>query len=207
MNDPYEKVFEDLDAKLHAHFLVGVDLKKGYNLVCGLAGRPLRFSDDELAIDGVKTASASGSREIKRNEFYGKPLAACVRDILQRRASAGMVKEATLEEIIAALEQGNYDLKRHGSSRDAMCRGVAISLAKNNKTFHKLPHGDFGLAEWYNRDSLRREKKGPAKTTGESDDLDFEESMDADGSDFSGDEANSEQQEADETVSDEPFTV
>lgn len=163
MADHYDLVIADLDSKLLEQEKVVAQTKSSINLILSLAGRTPRYSQEEL--DTGTASGPRGTREITRNEFYGKPLAACVREILERRAANGSVREATLEEIFAALEQGNYDLKKHGTDRDGMRRGVAISLAKNTKAFHKLPNGDFGLVEWYS--SIRKERKGPKDSGGD----------------------------------------
>jgi hypothetical protein len=162
--DHYDAIISDAEGKLEKQELAVIETKKFINQVLEFAGRTPRYEIGDLV-----TSSSGGTRaprEITRNEFYGKQLATCVRDYLGRREAAGMVREATLDEIIGALEQGNYDLKKHGGSRDAQRRGVAITLAKNTKTFHKLPNGDFGLEDWYNKSALRKERR-PGKSNGD----------------------------------------
>jgi hypothetical protein len=48
-----------------------------------------------------------------------------------------------------ALERGGFDFKATGWKTSDRLRMVALSLAKNNKYFHKLPNNTFGLWEWY----------------------------------------------------------
>jgi hypothetical protein len=192
MSDHYDKIIEDADAKLAVKEAELIDIRKFINQVCEFAGRPLRYSGEELVAAGAGSVDRP-PKEIARNEFYGRPLASCVRDYLERRMRGGGIREATLDEIFAALELGNYDLKKHGDSRDAMRRGVAISLAKNAKAFHKLPNGDWGLTDWYNRDALRKERKvGKGGTDDGTDTTEVTDDVDPDPLDSSEDDSSNE---------------
>jgi len=81
----------------------------------------------------------------KRSRFYGKRLATAVREYLDGRAG----EPATTEEILSALEAGDFDFDGLGWKRDTRLRSLAMSLAKNTATFHRLPSGAFGLLDWY----------------------------------------------------------
>jgi hypothetical protein len=43
----------------------------------------------------------------------------------------------------------------HWRKENERLRPLAISLAKNNKVFHKLPNNTFGLVSWY--ENIKRE--------------------------------------------------
>jgi hypothetical protein len=53
------------------------------------------------------------------------------------------------EEILDALETGEFDFDALKWREDTRGRSVAMSLAKNTQTFHRLPSGTFGLQSWY----------------------------------------------------------
>ena len=109
--------------------------KRMVNSLCGLIGRTPVYANTE-----PERGIAVG---IRHDEFYGKPLASAVRSILEKRNAAGL-SAATLYEIFDAMKQGGFrfNAKNDGTAR----RSLAISLAKNTVTFHKLPNGTIGLA-------------------------------------------------------------
>jgi hypothetical protein len=198
MIDHYDAIIRDAEEKLAAQESAVTDTKKFINQVLEFAGRPLRYDSTDFASSGVGV-QGKRSLEITRNHFYGKQLATCVRDYLERRMASGVVREATLDEIIGALEQGNYDLKKHGNNRETQRRGVAITLAKNTKAFHKLPNGDFGLEEWYNRNALRKDRKpGKNSEEPETDDVDDFDLISGDEEPESGDLSHPSQSQTDE---------
>jgi hypothetical protein len=106
-------------------------------------------------------SSASVLRGIRRNAFYGRPLSACIREYLEMRVNLP-VKEATLDEIFAALKEGGYDVKASGPTEEDQKRGVSIALGKNSQTFHRLASGDFGLVGWYPNIKEKKAKNGDA---------------------------------------------
>ena len=95
---------------------------------------------------------------IRRNAFFGRPLATCVREYLEMKKDKP-VKEASLLEIVEALKAGGFDLDKISEKADDAKRGVAITLAKNPQ-FYRLPNDDWGLLAWY--PNVRRSKE--AKT-------------------------------------------
>ena|SRR5229473_5403412 len=82
--------------------------------------------------------------KVRRDEYYRQPFATAAQMYLQRRKEA-----ATAEEVLKGLEQGGFDFDRLGWKENDRLRFLAISLAKNNKVFHKLPNGTFGLLSQY----------------------------------------------------------
>jgi hypothetical protein len=89
--------------------------------------------------------------KVRRDEYYGKPFATAAQLYLQRRKQACMP-----DEILKGLEDGGFDFRALGWKDGDRLRSLAISLAKNNKVFHKLPNGTFGLVDWY--ESIKREE-------------------------------------------------
>lgn len=161
MSDHIKKTIDDALAELRKQEAAVIATKSLINRLCEFAKMEPMFAETEL-----KASTESGVRtSIKRNAFYGQPLATCVREFLtmRRNASGGSGGEATLDEIMAALREGSYDFSSISKDEDGQKRGVAISLAKNTTTFHRLPNGDFGLFSWYPNVKAKKEK--PANDT------------------------------------------
>jgi hypothetical protein len=129
------------------------DRKRMVNSLCDLIGRARVYADTE--------PRPGASIGIRGDEFYGKPLASAVRSILEKRAAAGLWA-AELDEIFDAMKLGGFrfDAKNDVTAR----RSLAISLAKNSVTFHRLPNGTIGLTEWYPEVKVKNGKKDDAKT-------------------------------------------
>ncbi len=142
MSDHIRKTIDDALAELKTHEEAVLSTKKLVNQLCLFGKMPILFPN----LDESQSSPTTG---VTRNAFYGQPLSKCVREYLEWRRASGLTKEATLDEIMVALKQGNYDLATITKDEDGQKRGVAISLAKNTSTFHKLPNGDFGLLAWY----------------------------------------------------------
>ncbi len=92
----------------------------------------------------------SGQMQIRMNgatrpdQYYGKPFATATQEYLERRKQA-----CSADEIMKGLEQGGFDFKALGWKDHDRLRSLAISLAKNNQKFHKLPNNTFWLLSWY----------------------------------------------------------
>ncbi len=121
--------------------------KKLINDLCRLAGEDAPYPDAEQ--DAESTGNIGN---LRRDEFYGKPLAGAIRDYLRMRRNAG-IGPATVSEIHATLTQGGFIFETKNAENAK--RALYISLGKNATVFHKLPGGDgdsaavFGLKEWY----------------------------------------------------------
>lgn len=134
--------------------------KKLVNQLCELEEQPLIYSITELA--DSQTASNAAFRP---DQFYGRPLATAVREILERRFAAHLGAIA-LNELFETLKKGGYAFD---NSNDQIAkRNTAITLAKN-PAFAKVPHnGHIGLAEWY--PNAKKPKKDKHDSEPEGDD-------------------------------------
>ncbi|MBC7835985.1 MAG: hypothetical protein H7Y88_12930 [Phycisphaerales bacterium] len=123
------------------------ETKRLINKLSAMDSAPLPHPNAELDTDEGGTLGA-----LRRDQFYGVPLATAIRDYLKMRRSSG-AGPATVNDIYGALLQGGFkfDTKNEANAK----RGLYISLAKNAAVFHKLPGGSsdaaavFGLTEWY----------------------------------------------------------
>jgi hypothetical protein len=106
-----------------------------------------RMGQDPMFPEGAEADGVGG----RADQYYGKPLATAARDYLALRNEARSV-----EQILKGLEQGGFDFRALEWKDDDRLRSLAISLAKNTQTFHKLPNGTIGLVSWYDAKTLKR---------------------------------------------------
>jgi hypothetical protein len=115
------------------------ETKKMINSLLRRMGEDPQFPEAEVG--QMQMRLNGGSRP---DQYYGKPFATAAQEYLERRKQA-----CSAEEILKALEQGGFDFRALGWKDAIRMRNVAISLAKNNQKFHKLPNNTFGLLAWY----------------------------------------------------------
>lgn len=139
MSDAMLKAIEEIEGVLREKEREINEMKKTVNSLCRHAGMEPRYADAEMQ-------SSNNFGAIRPDQFYGKPLATAVREILERRKMANLGACST-REIYDVLKGGGYAFE--AKDENNAIRILAISLAKNTLLFHKLPHGHFGLASWY----------------------------------------------------------
>jgi hypothetical protein len=143
MSDSIRKTIDELEERRKTQLSEVARTERTINDLLGHIGESPRYVD---SIDRQSNpASDSINVKITRGQFYGKPLATAVREYLQERKPV----PAKTEEILEALNAGEFDFVALGWKKDTRVRALAMSLAKNTATFHRLPSGTFGLKEWY----------------------------------------------------------
>jgi hypothetical protein len=115
------------------------ETKKMINSLLRRMGEDPQFPEVEVGQMQIRLNGAS-----RPDQYYGKPFATAAQEFLERRKQA-----CSADEILKALEQGGFDFRSLGWKDNIRMRNVAISLAKNNQKFHKLPNNTFGLLVWY----------------------------------------------------------
>src|SRR5882724_708137 len=113
------------------------ETKKMINSLLKRMGEEPEFTDVESGQLPLRGA-------LRPDQYYGKPFATAAQEYLERRKQA-----CSADEIMKGLEQGGFDFKAAGWRHDDRLRSIAISLAKNNTKFHKLPNNTFGMLAWY----------------------------------------------------------
>src|SRR5258706_9164040 len=98
MSDHILKTLEQAKDELRKHEEAVINTKRFINQLCTFGGIPLPYKDEELQ---ATNGAAGIGLTIRRNAFFGRPLATCVREYLEMRKDKP-VKEATLAEIIDA---------------------------------------------------------------------------------------------------------
>jgi len=136
MKEKLSAAIEVLEAQLQEQLERVAETKKMINALLQRIGEEPRFGD--VAAEQIVAGTT------RRDAYYGKPLATAVQEYLKRRNQA-----CTAEEILRGLQDGGFDFRPLGWRDDDRLRSLAISLAKNSVTFHRLPNGTFGLLSWY----------------------------------------------------------
>ena len=132
-----EQTVADLEARLQELEAESRKIKSAINCLCDVMGLPPKYEDIEDKHNVPKVQRA--------DEYYGKPLATVVTEVLDKRAKQELWA-ATLDEIYDQLVAGGFDFT--GKNDGIKKRGLAISMSKNRK-FHHLPNDTWGLVSWY----------------------------------------------------------
>jgi len=156
MSEDADKMVVKAQAQLHEVEQKAVNLKRFINQVLEFDGQPPLYNEEAIA---PKVSSGS----IRSDQFYGRPLATVVREVLEMRKAAN-AGAATVNEIYAKLTEGGFGFDGTANEENAK-RVLRISLAKN-PAFHKLPNGQFGLSEWYPAAKVRKAKADGASENG-----------------------------------------
>lgn len=144
MSDKLEAAIGELQEHLEQQLQEAADTKKTINSLRKRMGLDPLYADVSVEQVGA----------VRADQFYGKPLAAAAAEYLERRKQA-----TTAEDIMHGLEQGGFDFDATGWKEKDRLRMLAISLAKNNTKFHKLPNNTFGLLAWYDQAVLNKRTK------------------------------------------------
>jgi len=133
-----EQIVRPLEDKLLAAMAEVQKIKKLINGYYEVMGEPIKYPDvGQESVQGVAP---------RPDEYYGKPLATVITEVLQKRKQANL-GSATLDELFSELISGGF--KFAGKNDGIQKRGLAISMSKNPK-FHGLDNGTWGLKAWYN---------------------------------------------------------
>jgi hypothetical protein len=135
--------------------------KKLINALLESVGEPPMYAD-------VSSPSSAATLPIRGDQYFGRPMATVVREILERRKAQGS-GAMPLNDLYDTMKAGGFEFstKEEANAKTA----VATTLGKN-VAFIKVPNtGHWGLAEWYpgakrnkGDDADKSEKAGEAKT-------------------------------------------
>ena len=130
-----------------------VSAKKTINTLCVMEGDAPLYPD-------IDRETSSAAVAFRSDQFYGKPAATAVKEILERRSTRNL-GAISLDALYETLEAGGFEFEN--SNEPIAKRNLAILLSKN-PSFTRVPNsGDWGLAKWY---PDRKEKKGKATNNG-----------------------------------------
>ncbi len=143
MNEKLSGAIEALTEQLAEQIQQVAETKKMINALRQRMGQPPMFTDVSVEVVGPVSS--------RRDLYYGKPMATAAQMYLELRKQA-----CDAQEILTGLEQGGFDFASLGWREKDRLRSFAMSLAKNSRTFHRLPNGTFGLLSWYDERTVRR---------------------------------------------------
>ena len=151
MSEKLNAAIEELQSQLELQLQEVAETKKVINNLRKRMGLAPLYEDVTIE----QTAN------IRPDQFYGKPFATAAQEYLERSKRA-----CSAAEILAGLVQGGFDFRTtNWKSEEDRLRMVAISLAKNNVKFHKLPNNTFGLVPWY-PNVTEKDETGDAEKNG-----------------------------------------
>jgi hypothetical protein len=154
MSKTVEDAIREFQAEIEADERRLREKKGTVNTLCGVIGRPPIYS---IESEGQRPIGGP----IRPDQFYGRPLATAVRDILVMRQAANQ-GAASVNEIHSILVEGGYQFET--KNEDIARKSLRNSLAKNTALFHKLPNGRFGLRAWY--PNIRERSSGESAPRG-----------------------------------------
>lgn len=130
--------------------------KKLINSLLNEVGEPPMYTDVDLP-------ATAGTGPVRPDQYFGRPMATVVREILERRKATGQGAIA-LNDLYSAMKSGGYEFPTKDETNAKT--GIATSLGKN-PAFIKVPNtGHWGLSEWYpgaKRNKAEDAEKTPAK--------------------------------------------
>lgn len=153
MDESTKATIEKFQAKLAVLDGQARKIKMAINGLCELEDEPLMYPD----ADGNTAEAAVRPLTIRPDQFFGRPLATVVREILTPRGQ-NQQGAIPLDELYALMTQGGFALE--GKDDVAKKRTLAITIGKN-PAFARIPStGDVGLADWY--PTVKKERKPAA---------------------------------------------
>lgn len=152
------RTLADLQAKVAESEAQTNKLKELVNTFCTSYGvvPPYDLAQTASVAQGPKMGAPISFRP---DEFYGKPLATCVREILNARKARDL-GPADPREVFDALRKGGFDFEARDD--ETAFRAMQISISKNTAAFVRLPSGQIGLEEWYDRPRRRATPRAAA---------------------------------------------
>ncbi len=129
----------DLEKMVADHEASAARVKAIINELCAKSGLAARYEPSELE------HHSGGVFKIRSDQFHGRPLATCVKELLEMRRAADM-GPATVNEIFDTLVTGAYEV---GAKNTQIARVSLYNSLSKNPAFYKLPNKQWGLRAWY----------------------------------------------------------
>jgi hypothetical protein len=171
MTKTVDQAISEMQTEITAEEAATRKKKETVNTLCGVIGRPPAYVMD--------VGASALPTQIRSDQFYGQPLAASVRTILEMRRAQNLGAASNLE-IYESLKAGGYEFETR--SEDIAKKSLRNSLAKNTALFHKLPGGQFGLLSWYpnvKKPRPARDDADNASDTADTDDVNLDAELGA----------------------------
>lgn len=153
------KTIADLQEKIVEYERLTNKVKLSVNALCALYDAEPIYALDDM-ISSTSMARMPGLT-FRPDEFFGKPFSTCVREILNARKARDL-GPADPKEVFEALRSGGFAFD--AKDDESAFRGMQISISKNTAVFVRLPSGQIGLEEWYDRTRRPKPRGGSAAT-------------------------------------------
>lgn len=131
--------FADLEQMVADHEAGAARAKAIINELCAKNNLPARYAASEIE------GRSGGAFKIRSDQFHGRPLATCVKELLEMRRAANL-GPATINEILDSLVEGAYEV---GAKSTQIARVSLYNSLGKNPAFYKLPNKQWGLRAWY----------------------------------------------------------
>lgn len=142
MDESTKATVEKYQAKLLAIEAQARKIKIAINGLFELEGEEPLYKD----IDSNEQSSNPRPLTIRPDQFFGRPLATVVREILNAR-SERQQGAIPMDELYALMTSGGFDFE--GKDDVAKKRTLAITIGKNPAFIRVPSSGHVGLGEWY----------------------------------------------------------
>lgn len=148
-----DPAIENAIDKIHAQIGVLeeqiVKKKEAINTLCETEDAPLLYPDVQ------KEKSAGAPMAFRSDQFFGRPLATAVREILEQRAMRNL-GAVSLNELYDVMKAGGFDFEN--SDEKIARRNLSIALSKNPSFMRVTANNHIGLTEWYPNAKKRKPK-------------------------------------------------
>ena len=141
MNEALKSAFSFYEKKLQELFNQVADTKKMLNQIAKDLGNPIPYEDEDVE-------SAVGSIRVRPGQFFKKPLAASVRELLKMKD-----EPMDWKDIVLALREGGFELAKSDDAESS----ARLTILRNTANFVLIPENYFGLKDWYPK--TKKEKK------------------------------------------------
>jgi hypothetical protein len=138
MEDHTRSIIEKLKVQIDALEEELVKKKQTVNSLCELEKQPPLYPDAER-----KSSSVTAS--FRSDQFFGKPVATSVKEILEQRAALNL-GAISLDDLYATMKAGGFEFEN--KNEPIAKRNLAITLSMN-PSFKRTPQGHIGMREWY----------------------------------------------------------
>lgn len=108
---------------------------------------------------GDEIAATQPQGAVRPDQYYGRPIATIVKDILEARAKKNL-GAISLNELFEAMKIGGYHFEKDETNAKL---SLSVTIAKN-PAFAKLPTGYIGLAQWYPEIKRKKPRNGGTLT-------------------------------------------
>jgi hypothetical protein len=144
-----QKTIEKVKAQIDALEEELVKKKEMVNSLCEMESEPPMFPN-------VARNSSTGAITFRTDQFYGRPVATSVKEILEQRHVRNL-GAISLDELFTTMKEGGFIFEN--KDEKIAKRNLAITLSMNPAFRRIPPSGHIGLNEWYSNIPKKKDKE------------------------------------------------